>query len=328
MRPPRVVGGQLGLGDRACPSRSRKSQPPLLHDVQRAVGTDRQPVRAPAGRRRRSPSCRRAAPGDAPAHAARRRARCRRASTTGPRGTRRPSVISVIVRRRSCRATSSTRLDRDRSRHRLMMARMKIRLEPQDEYMHTLESATNFNESMYFNVFDPTERVGGFLRLGNRANEGYAELTTCLYLPDGRVAFMFKRPEIDEQRRVRRGRHALRGRHAVRGAAHDVRRQGRAARRAAADGQPAARRSPTTRRSTRTSTSSHRGVSPMYGGEPVNDDGTPLVAGPLGRLRARPLRAAHGGHRARSASATKSGSSNGFGLRDHSWGPRFWQAPW
>ena len=31
---------------------------------------------------------------------------------------------------------------------------------------------------------------------------------------------------------------------------------------------------------------------------------------------------------ARSASATRSGSSNGFGLRDHSWGPRFWQAPW
>ena len=73
---------------------------------------------------------------------------------------------------------------------------MRIRLDPEDEYMHTLESATNFNESMYFNVYDPESRVGGFLRLGNRANEGYAELTTCIYLPDGRVAFMFKRPEI------------------------------------------------------------------------------------------------------------------------------------
>ena len=73
---------------------------------------------------------------------------------------------------------------------------VKIRMEPQDEYMHPLEEATNFNESMYFNVYDPTERVGGFLRLGNRANEGYAELTTCVYLPDGRVAFMFNRPKI------------------------------------------------------------------------------------------------------------------------------------
>jgi len=69
-------------------------------------------------------------------------------------------------------------------------------MEPQDEYMHALEEASNFNESMYFNVYDPTERIGGFLRLGNRANEGYAELTTCLYLPDGRVAFTFHRPEI------------------------------------------------------------------------------------------------------------------------------------
>ena len=63
---------------------------------------------------------------------------------------------------------------------------MKIRLEHSDEYMHALESASNFNESMYFNAYDPEQRVGGFLRLGNRANEGYAELTTCLYLPDGR----------------------------------------------------------------------------------------------------------------------------------------------
>ena len=76
------------------------------------------------------------------------------------------------------------------------MPPVKIRMDPKDEYMHTLEDATNFNESMYFNVYDPEERVGGFLRLGNRANEGYAEMTTCLYLPDGRVGFMYGRPEI------------------------------------------------------------------------------------------------------------------------------------
>ena len=48
---------------------------------------------------------------------------------------------------------------------------VKLRLDPEDEYMHALESASNFNESMYFNVYDPAERVGGFLRLGNRARE-------------------------------------------------------------------------------------------------------------------------------------------------------------
>jgi hypothetical protein len=74
---------------------------------------------------------------------------------------------------------------------------MRIRLDPADEYMHSLEEASNFNESMYFNVYDPEAGMGGFFRLGNRANEGYAEMTTCLYLPDGRVAFMFDRPKIE-----------------------------------------------------------------------------------------------------------------------------------
>ena len=75
---------------------------------------------------------------------------------------------------------------------------MPLRLEPVDEYLHELGPETTFNESMYFNVYDPAEQVGGFVRLGNRANEGYAEMTTCLYLPDGRVGFMFHRPEISD----------------------------------------------------------------------------------------------------------------------------------
>ena len=33
--------------------------------------------------------------------------------------------------------------------------------------------------------------------MGNGANEGYAEMTICLYLPNGRVGFMFKRPNIE-----------------------------------------------------------------------------------------------------------------------------------
>ena len=51
----------------------------------------------------------------------------------------------------------------DRSRAS-WMAPMKLRMEPSDEYMHPLESATNFNESMYFNFFDPAERIGGWVR--------------------------------------------------------------------------------------------------------------------------------------------------------------------
>ena len=74
--------------------------------------------------------------------------------------------------------------------------RMAVRLEPQDEYMHELGPEPNFNESMYFNLYDPAQGVGGWFRCGNRANEGYAEMTVCLYLPGGRVGFMFKRAEI------------------------------------------------------------------------------------------------------------------------------------
>src|SRR5687767_14124976 len=73
---------------------------------------------------------------------------------------------------------------------------VKMRREPADDFMHAPESATNFNESRYYNWFDPAAGMGGWVRMGNRVNEGYAELTVCLYLPDGRVGFMFKRPKI------------------------------------------------------------------------------------------------------------------------------------
>ena len=73
---------------------------------------------------------------------------------------------------------------------------MKLRLAPEDEYNHSPDSSTNYNESMYFNLFDPISKMGGWFRLGNRPNEGYAEMTCCLYLPDGRVGFMFRRPKI------------------------------------------------------------------------------------------------------------------------------------
>ena len=71
-----------------------------------------------------------------------------------------------------------------------------VKLEPEDEFNHIPDSSSNYNESMYFNVFDHRKKMGGWFRLGNRPNEGYAEMTCCLYLPDGRVGFMFGRPRI------------------------------------------------------------------------------------------------------------------------------------
>jgi len=66
----------------------------------------------------------------------------------------------------------------------------------QDDYTHPLGPESNFNESMYFNFFDRARNAGGFLRLGNRANEGYAEMTLVVYQPDGSVLFQYKRPEV------------------------------------------------------------------------------------------------------------------------------------
>jgi hypothetical protein len=78
------------------------------------------------------------------------------------------------------------------------MSEIKVVLLEQDDLMHSNTGESNFNESAYYNFYDRNRRVGGFLRLGNRPNEGYAEMTACLYLPDGTVGFMFQRPEIKD----------------------------------------------------------------------------------------------------------------------------------
>jgi hypothetical protein len=203
---------------------------------------------------------------------------------------------------------------------------MKIRLDPSDEYMHPLEEASNFNESMYFNFFDPAARLGGFVRLGNRANEGYAEMTTCLYLPDGRVGFMFGRPEIHDNDAFDAGgmrfevvrpfedlRVAYRGKVALLDDPLEM-----------AEPRTAFRDNPWTDAAVELE---YRGVSPMWGGEPVNDDGSPMAESP-GEGFARGHYEQHVGARGVVRVGDEEWEVDGYGLRDHSWGPRFWQAPW
>ncbi len=67
-----------------------------------------------------------------------------------------------------------------------------------DEYTHTPTDESNYNESMYFNFFDHTKVVGGFVRIGNRPNEGYAEVTFLYYMPGQNLLFFFQRPEISD----------------------------------------------------------------------------------------------------------------------------------
>lgn len=192
--------------------------------------------------------------------------------------------------------------------------------------MHPLEAASNFNESMYFNVYDPHERIGGFLRLGNRANEGYAEMTTCLYLPDGRVAFTYHRPEISDNDAFDAG-----------GMRFEVV-EPFTALRASYTGKICVLERPLEMADPRTAFTQnpwvdcavaldYRGISPMLGGEPVNDDGSKMDESP-GEGFARGHYEQHVGASGVIRVGDEEWEVDGFGLRDHSWGPRFWQSPW
>ena len=69
-------------------------------------------------------------------------------------------------------------------------------VKPEDDYTHPLGPEPNFNESVYFNFFDRAQNRGGFLRIGNRANEKQAEMTVIVYNADGSALFNYKRPAI------------------------------------------------------------------------------------------------------------------------------------
>ncbi|HVM15399.1 MAG TPA: hypothetical protein VM287_13865 [Egibacteraceae bacterium] len=198
---------------------------------------------------------------------------------------------------------------------------MGVRLEPQDEYMHELGPEPNFNESMYFNVYDPSERVGGFFRLGNRANEGTAEMTTCLYLPDGRVGFMFKRPDIGSNDAFDAGgmrfevvtpfeelRVAYRGKVVLLDDPLQM-----ADPKAAFTSNPYEEAEVDLR---------YIGTSSMFGGEPDESHEAPGEEFAKGHYEQ--LNRATGRIRV----GEQEWQVDGYGLRDHSWGPRYWQAPW
>ncbi|HVO46805.1 MAG TPA: hypothetical protein VMT29_10770 [Steroidobacteraceae bacterium] len=72
---------------------------------------------------------------------------------------------------------------------------------PEDDYMHPLSEHPQHNESMFFNFFDTRQGLGGFVRIGNRANEQHAEMTLCVFLPGGDVLMQWGKPRIDSNER-------------------------------------------------------------------------------------------------------------------------------
>jgi hypothetical protein len=197
-------------------------------------------------------------------------------------------------------------------------------LEPEDEYTHEPDPVPNYNESMYLNGFDPAREVGGWFRLGNRVNEGYAEMTVCVYLPGGRVGFMYGRPEITSNERMSAGGLTI---EVVQPFEHlTVSYEGRVClledphqmadpRRAFAD-------NPMVPCSVALDV---RGISPMYGGRPVAEDGSELAVDPE-----RSFAKAHYEQHTAVTGSIRVGDEvidlDGLGLRDKSWGPRHWQA--
>ncbi|MFT3810501.1 MAG: hypothetical protein QM698_11330 [Micropepsaceae bacterium] len=203
-------------------------------------------------------------------------------------------------------------------------ANYKVRLEPQDEYTHPPGEATNYNESMYFNVFDPAQKVGGWFRIGNRPNEGYAEVSVCIYLPDGRVAFTFQRAPISGNAEMNAG--GLKIEVVEPFKRLNVTFSGKAlllARPFEMAGPRAAYKvNPSV---LCTVDLAYEGVSPMYGGETVMADGSPLPVDPeksFGKAHYEQHCAARGVI----AVGDERFEVSGFGLRDKSWGPRYWQA--
>jgi len=197
------------------------------------------------------------------------------------------------------------------------MARIVGDLVPEDDYTHPLGPEPNFNESMYFNFFDRIRRVGGFVRLGNRANEGRAEMTATLYLPDGRVLFGFARPPISGNDAFDAGgmrfevlEPTQRLRTTFAGEVLELREP-----RAMADPKRAFAESP--RRQVCLDLE-HEAVGPMYGGHASREEHEEQFA-----------KAHYEQHMAVNGQIVIDGEPmpiEGFGLRDHSWGPRFWQA--
>lgn len=200
---------------------------------------------------------------------------------------------------------------------------VRIRLEPEDEYTHAIESAQNFNESMYFNAFDRERRIGGWFRLANRPNEGRGEMSCCIYLPDGRIGFMFGRPEgksnesfdgagmkFEVIEPFKRLRVSYRGKVCLLKNPQEM-----------ADPKAAFKNNPMVEAQIDLD---YEGVSPMFGGEPVNEDGSKIEQ-KAEEAFARGHYEQHMAAKGRIEVAGEKFDIDGLGLRDHSWGPRFWQ---
>jgi len=186
------------------------------------------------------------------------------------------------------------------------------------DFMHPNTGEPNFNESMYFNFFDRSAKLGGFVRIGNRPNEGTAEVTIAVYQPDGTVLFNYLRPAIADNSALAAG-----------GMRFEVLEPCQRLR-VTYDGTAVYLARPLDLEHPRRAFTSnphqpvqlaldYYGLSPMYGGEaPVDTPGMIFARGHTEQ------------HMKCGGTITIDGKCtalSALGLRDHSWGPRSWQSP-
>jgi hypothetical protein len=196
-------------------------------------------------------------------------------------------------------------------------------VDPRDAYPHEPEAVANFNESMYFSLFDGAESLGLWFRLGNRPNEGYAERTVCIYLPDGTIAFQAGRPAISDNHAMDAG--GLRF-EIIEPFAH---------KRAYFDGDVVLLHEPNDMLDPSRAFKQNPMVrarfeldftaaGPVIGGRPLNPDGTEYAPeeASFGRAHFDQFMEGHGWI---DIAGTRH-EINGFGDRDHTWGPRYWQS--
>ena len=189
----------------------------------------------------------------------------------------------------------------------------------QDEFNHPPSSDSNFNESVYVNGIDHTSASGFWMRLGNRVNEGYAELQLCYYLPDGRLVCQFQKPEIGANDSFSAG-----------GMSYSVNEPLRAVS-MAYEGEALILDDPNLLRdpkrlfteATKLPLSIDATLecsSPVYGGAPIDDEQITMY----GRDFSLGHFFQHMRTQATISLAGEHYAIDGFGWRDHSWGPRYW----
>ncbi|HZZ46896.1 MAG TPA: hypothetical protein VFE65_08435 [Pseudonocardia sp.] len=197
---------------------------------------------------------------------------------------------------------------------------VEFRLDSEDEFMHVPDDDPHFNESVYCSALDSSSKVGCWMRLGNRLNEGYAELSVVMFLTDGRVACAFGRPKIESNDRFDAGGLSIsvpepfvRQDWAFTGELMMLEDPN-----ALRDPQRMMKTAPRVQGEVRWSAT---GVSPMHGGEPLD----PTAKTMYGREFSR----GHFNQHVATTGTLRVGEEeweiDGFGWRDHSWGPRLWQ---